>query len=1026
MSLLRKTALTLLIFQSAIFNLQSQIQTFPTNGAPNPNHNYYAFSNCTLHVDANTIIINATLLVRDGMIVEAAEKVKVPDGAVSVDLKGKHVYPSFIEMYSDYGMPENKPAPRNFFGGPQMESNIKGAYGWNQAIRADIDANRIFANNEAKADELRKMGFGTVLTSNKDGIVRGSGAVVLLNTQKKENENILKDKAAAFYSFNKGTSTQDYPSSLMGSIALLRQTYLDAQWYATNKNKTEYNLSLEAFNSLQSLPSVFEVSTKLNALRADKIGDEFKVKYIIKGSGDEYQRISDLDLANCRFIIPLNFPDAYDVEDPYDAELVSTADLKHWEMAPANAKFMQDNFIPFAITTADLKDKAKFWKNLRKAIQYGLNEKNALKTLTSIPAEMLGMSDKIGALKKGMLANFLITSKNVFEEGAVIYENWVGGTPYRLSDLNMPDIRGKYELSYGDSKYKIEIGGEADKLNSNINLKDTVKTNLTVSFKNNSAVFYFNKDSLTLVQCQLIYSAASNTFTGKVQSGNGVWYDAAMTRTGDFSEKKKDEKKKEVYQVGEVYYPFVSYGRPELKENMVQKYKNRLGAILVKTATVWTNDSTGILKDQDVYIIDGKIVRIAPNIDTPKGAFAKVIDGKGKHLTAGIIDEHSHIAISEGVNEGTQSSSAEVRIGDVVNCDDINIYRQLSGGVTCAHLLHGSANAIGGQTQLIKLRWGLPPEDMKYEKWDGFIKFALGENVKQSNWGDFNSVRFPQTRMGVEQVYYDYFTRAKEYAAKWKTFTESKDKLKIAPRKDLELEALVEILNKKRFITCHSYVKSEIDMLMHVADSMGFKVNTFTHILEGYKVADKMKAHGVAASTFSDWWAYKMEVMDAIPYNAALMTKMGLVTAVNSDDAEMGRRLNQEAAKAIKYGGLTEEEAWKLCTLNPAKMLHIDDKVGSVKVGKVADLVLWSDNPLSINAKAEKTIIDGIVYYDADEDAKLRQEIKKERARIILKMIKEKQNGANTQKPGPRRPRLYHCETMEDGTIEDAELRMQN
>lgn len=1019
MDLAKKLGLTLLVLQSAIFNLQSQIQTFPTNGAPNPNHNYYAFSNCTLHVDANTIINNATLLIKDGMIVEAAEKVKVPDGAVSVDLKGKHIYPSFIEMYSDYGMPENKPSPRNFFGGPQMESNIKGAYGWNQAIRADMDANRIFANNEVKAEELRKMGFGTVLTSNKDGIVRGSGAVVLLNTQKKENENILKDKAAAFYSFNKGSSTQDYPSSLMGSIALLRQTYLDAQWYATNKSKAEYNLSLEAFNALQALPSIFETSTKLNSLRADKIGDEFKVKYIIKGSGDEYQRISDLELANCRFIIPLNFPDAYDVEDPYDAELVSTADLKHWEMAPANAKFMQDNFIPFAITTADLKDKAKFWKNLRKAIQYGLNEKNALKTLTSIPAEMLGMSDKIGALKKGMVANFLITSKNVFEEGVVIYENWVGGTPYRMSDLNMPDIRGKYELSYGENKYKIEIGGEADKLNSNIILKDTSKTNLTVSFKNNSAVFYFNKDSLTLVQCQLTYNAASNSFTGKAQSGNGVWYDAIMTRTGDISEKKKDEKKKEVALTGEVYYPFVSYGRPELKENMTQKYRNRLGAILIKKATVWTNDTAGILKEQDVYVVDGKIVRIAPNIEATKGASAKVIDARGKHLTAGIIDEHSHIAISEGVNEGTQSSSSEVRIGDVVNCDDINIYRQLSGGVTCAHLLHGSANAIGGQTQLIKLRWGLAPEDMKYDKWDGFIKFALGENVKQSNWGDFNAVRFPQTRMGVEQVYYDYFTRAKEYAAKWKTFSESKDKLKIAPRKDLELEALVEILNKKRFITCHSYVKSEIDMLMHVADSMGFKVNTFTHILEGYKVADKMKAHGVAASTFSDWWAYKMEVMDAIPYNAALMTKMGLVTAVNSDDAEMGRRLNQEAAKAIKYGGLSEEEAWKLCTLNPAKMLHIDDKVGSVKVGKVADLVLWSDNPLSINAKAEKTIIDGIVYYDVDEDAKLREEIKKERARIILKMIKEKQSGANTQKPGPRRPRLYHCETMEDGTVEN-------
>jgi urease alpha subunit len=225
---------------------------------------------------------------------------------------------------------------------------------------------------------------------------------------------------------------------------------------------------------------------------------------------------------------------------------------------------------------------------------------------------------------------------------------------------------------------------------------------------------------------------------------------------------------------------------------------------------------------------------------------------------------------------------------------------------------------------------------------------------------------------------------------------------------------MFQIINKKRFITCHSYVQSEINMLMHVADSMGFKVNTFTHILEGYKVADKMKAHGVAASTFADWWAYKMEVNDAIPYNATLLTKMGIITSVNSDDAEMGRRLNQEAAKAIKYGGLTEVEALKLATLNPAKMLHIDDKVGSIKVGKIADLVLWSDHPLSIYAKVEKTIIDGIIYYDSEEDVKLREELAKERSRIILKMIAEKNKGVKVLKPTGKKQKLYHCETREE------------
>jgi hypothetical protein len=242
------------------------------------------------------------------------------------------------------------------------------------------------------------------------------------------------------------------------------------------------------------------------------------------------------------------------------------------------------------------------------------------------------------------------------------------------------------------------------------------------------------------------------------------------------------------------------------------------------------------------------------------------------------------------------------------------------------------------------------------------------------------------------------------------------------PRRDLDLEAILEILNKKRFITCHSYVQSEINMLMHVGDSMGFRVNTFTHILEGYKVADKMKKHGVGGSSFSDWWAYKMEVKDAIPHNAAILTKMGVVTAINSDDAEMARRLNQEAAKAVKYGGLTEEEALKLVTLNPAKLLHLDNRMGSIKPGKDGDVVLWTDNPLSIYAKVDKTIIEGTVYYDAQEDAKLREEIRKERARLIQKMLAEKNSGGQTQKPQMKKQKLYHCETMEEyGSEEETE-----
>jgi imidazolonepropionase-like amidohydrolase len=999
-------------------------ETFPVNGTSNKNHTVYVFANAKIIVDADETIDNGTMIIQDGMIKTIGTKIAIPAGAVVYDLKGKYIYPGLIDAYTNYGMPEPKRIPGPY---PQMESNIKGAYGWNQAVKPETEAVKMFVKDPKAADEYRRIGFCTVLTFQKDGIVRGSGAVVALGDNK-ENEMVISDKAAALYSFDKGTSSQDYPSSLMGAIALLRQTYLDAAWYRNDKTKKEYNISLDAFNNLQQLPQIFETTDKLNALRADKIGDEFKVNYIIKGSGNEYQRLDDIKASGCKFILPLNFPMAYDVEDAYDAMNVSLTELKHWEMAPVNPFAMEKYFIPFAITSSDLKEKKDFWKNLRKAVSYGLSEKQALNSLTTIPAEMLNVSDKLGKLKAGMIASFIITSGNMFDEKTILYETWVQGSQYRITDYNSIDVRGNYDFTYGPERmiHQLKIEGEPDKLKAVV-MTDTAKAPAAVNVSGNSITITFSpKDLNGTLRLSGEISTDPLRMSGKGQTPNGDWISWNATFTSEITTAvKKDTAKKEAMKFGQVIYPFTAYGKPLEEHDGFDKYihdfKTRYEAVLIKHVTVWTNEAEGVLKNQDVYITEGRIVRIADDIGAPKTAFAKVIDGTGKHLTAGIIDEHSHIALMS-VNEGTQASSAEVRMGDVINSEDINIYRQLSGGVTSAQLLHGSSNPIGGQSAIVKLRWGKSPEEMKFEKADGFIKFALGENVKQSNWGDANTIRFPQSRMGVEQVYYDYFTRAKEYDAKQKAFAALPDKAKASGtpfRRDLELEALAEILNKKRFITCHSYVQSEVNMLMHVADSMGFKVNTFTHILEGYKVADKMKAHGAGGSTFSDWWAYKMEVKDAIPYNAAIMNKMGIVTAINSDDAEMGRRLNQEAAKSIKYGGLTEEEALKLVTLNPARLLHVDNRVGSIKVGKDADLVLWSDDPLSVYAKVEKTLIDGQIYYDIDEDAKLRDDMRKERSRIIQKMIDEKKGGAPTQRPNIKKRQLFGCDSMQDDYLEE-------
>jgi imidazolonepropionase-like amidohydrolase len=797
----------------------------------------------------------------------------------------------------------------------------------------------------------------------------------------------------------------------MGSIALIRQTYLDAQWYKEGGATLEYNISLDAWNNLQTLPQLFEVKDKLSVLRAAEIADEFRLKYIVKGAGDEYQRISEIKSANVPLVIPVNFPDPYDMSDPYDALNITLREMKHWEMAPSNPAALEKANILFAFTASDLKEKKDFLKNVIKAINYGLTQEQALKACTKAPAEILGIDNLIGSLNKGMIANFIITSKNIFEKDNVIYENWVQGKRYIVKNYGPKDIRGNYELVIDNVKpLQLAVTGEVTNQQFNIQ-EDTIKTNVNFSFNQDqyNLQFELKKNSPKgLVRLTgTIDGDTLKTLSGNGQLSDGTWikWKTRFVSPSKF-EPKKDTAKIEKPTVGDLLYPNMAYG---FKELPVAK------TVLIKNATVWTNEPEGTLQNTDVLIQNGKISRVGKNIDAAAIKDVQVVDGTGKHLSAGIIDEHSHIAISGDVNECTQSVTSEVRIGDVVDCDDVNVYRQLAGGVTSAHLLHGSCNPIGGQTQLIKLRWGHAPEEMKFAGWDGFIKFALGENVKQSNWGDNNTIRYPQTRMGVEQVYMNAFTKAREYENEFKNYNtklKSNPKL-VKPRKDLELEALVEILNSKRFITCHSYEQSEINMLMHVADTFHFRVNTFTHILEGYKVADKMKKHGVGGSSFADWWAYKFEVYEAIPYNGKIMHDMGITVAINSDDAEMARRLNQEAAKAIKYGGVSEEEALKFVTLNPAKLLHIDNKTGSIKAGKDADLVIWSDNPLSVYAKVIQTYVDGIRYFDEETDKVNRDYITKERARLIQKMNAEKNKGASTQKPAQTLQVIKHCNDEE-------------
>ncbi|MBC7850629.1 MAG: amidohydrolase family protein [Chitinophagaceae bacterium] len=977
--------------------------TFPVNGVADKREGSYAFTNATIVKDGQTTLSNATLVIRDGKIVAIGTGIAVPKEAIVIDCKDKYIYPSFIDIYADYGIatPQRQGGGGGFGGPQQLNSNQKGAYGWNQALRTDIDGARLFAVDDPKAKVLRDQGFGTVLSHQKDGIARGTGVVVTLANEK-ENLVIVKEKASAHYSFSKGVSPQSYPASMIGSVALLRQTHIDGQWYKNNPAAEGVNLTMKYWTEQQSLPQIFDAGDKWAAIRADRIGDEFGVQYIIKGGLNEYQRINEIAATKASFIISLNYPQAMDVDDPNDARFVSLADMKHWELAPSNPSALEKANIQFCLTTADLRDPKQFTANLRKAIEAGLTEGRALESLTKTPANLLGVYDKVGSLETGKLANFIITSAPVFSDKAAILQNWIQGQKYSVKEDAWTAIAGTYSLELkapGQSQKSFKLDVKANNAASVIG-KDTVAGKFSFDGKMVKLSFAESKRSRNTIRLSGVSNGDVWQGTGEDSAGTKYLWVARFEKAG--VAKADSARKREPSKPGKLTYPMSAYGWEELPKQET---------LLIKNATVWTSEQDGKIEGADVLVKNGKIAQVGKNLSD---AGAKVVDGTGKHLTAGIIDEHSHIA-AFSINEGGQSVTSEVRMGDNLNPDDVNIYRQLSGGVTTSHILHGSANTIGGQTQLIKLRWGVNDEALKFQGWTGFIKFALGENVKRSSSTQGNT-RFPDSRMGVEQVLTDAFQRATDYQNAIKKATDEGKAKKAAAgsqwnsvRRDLELDALVEIMNKQRFITCHSYVQTEITYMMRVAEKYGFTVNTFTHILEGYKVADKMKAHGAAASTFADWWAYKMEVLDAIPQGPALMQRVGVNVAINSDDAEMARRLNQEAAKSIKYAGMSEEDAWKMVTINPATMLHVQDKVGSIKAGKDADLVLWSDNPLSIYAVAEKTIVDGIVYFDRERDLQLRKRTADEKNRIIQKMIGEKRAGLPTQAAQPSMEIMHTC-----------------
>ncbi|GAB5405626.1 MAG: amidohydrolase family protein [Aureliella sp.] len=971
-------------------------------------------------VDASSEPMVSDVLIVDGRIVQVGIDIGAPAGIDEIDLEGKYVYPALIDPFVEFEQTGFEPKAGH----------------WADGVTPELKMSAVGDFTESKLQQLRKAGFAIVLAAPSTGMIKGQSCVIATGDAPLE-QNMLRATAMQHMRlYPSRRSRENYPNSPMGAVALLRQTLSDTNWYVDAQRAVAADPSLEApeFNSSLvalsatvngSQSAIIDGPNELYAVRADRLAREFSLRAIIRGSGREYRRLDQIADTNRTFLIPVDFPDAPEVTSAEEIANTTLQDLMHWKLAPTNPRLVAESGLIFALTSDGLDSTGEFLANVRKAVDAGLSPDAALKAMTETPAKILGVEHLAGSITRGKLANLIVTNEPIFDDDAKVEETWVIGKRYRTAPSVNVDLRGEWDLVVGSESLEIdlEISGKLEKLKGTLETEadevadadDVPKPNsaeevansedhaddasedadeederstelkslnfngyqLTGSFNaadivskrsgvaTLSAALFGADDDYELAGSILWADGTSSQFAGRLeQDDDSDSDDLSASAHGDDSSESDEQSSDATDGVSEqlvvdVNYPLGAYGAAQQPQQAEW--------VLVKGATIWTSGPEGILENADLLVHNGVIDSVGVDLKAPNGA--TVIDAEGMHVSPGIIDCHSHMATDGGVNESGQAVTAEVRIGDFIDPGDINIYRQLAGGVTTSNILHGSANPIGGQNQVIKLRWGGTDEELKMTEAPQGIKFALGENVKRSSSDD--STRYPRTRMGVEQIMRDRFEAAKLYKAEhaeWKTTPSG-----LPPRRDYELEAIAEILDGTRWIHCHSYRQDEILAMLRTLDDYEVTIGSLQHILEGYKVADAMAEHGAMGSSFSDWWAYKFEVYDAIAYNGALMHEAGVVVSFNSDDRELARHLNHEAAKAVKYGGVSNEEALKFVTLNPAKQLRIEKWVGSLEPGKHADFVIWNRSPLSTLSMCMQTWVDGRKYFDREEDLKRRK-----------------------------------------------------
>ena len=1042
--------------------------TGPPNGPRSADPTWHALVNATVHPRPGEVLQHTTVVLRDGRVVsvEAAPAPRGDGGAPSApagpagarvwDCTGLHIYPGFIDAFVEVDAPAPDPAAPGVHWNPRVTPQ-----------RRALDGTGV---DERSAESLRKLGFTAAAISPRGGVFRGSGSVVSLARPATDSSTdrppvyrveayhavgIWRSGGGGFGGGGGGGGA-GYPNSQMGTIALIRQTLIDAGWQPEAR-KAGVSIAPNALDILapsNAAPLLFDTGDELETLRAAKIAAEFKRPAILLGSGTEFRRLDAIKGDGYPLIVPLALPRAPDVSSIAKAESVELRDMMTWEQAPTNPRRLDAAGLKVALTSSKLRDRAQFSENLAKSIRHGLTADRALAMLTTQPAELLGVSDRLGTIEPGKTANLIVADGDLFlpapaptssgdrpdasgektgdpsaekpaeepgdrpargERGGRggggrdikttrIRDVWIDGTRHEINAAPNAALTGTWAVTEFDGKpadpqapetprvvvddrnaVTVKVGDKQSRA-SNVQA-DRGRLSYTYDDKpfggSGVVIDQVTVESDTMVGLSHLASGDLHRWQAKRQAaeaaekpdgpGNPPAPDAAIAAIPETSG-----------------YPFGPYA--------VEQPPGQPALLIIWGGTVWTSGPAGVVENGEVEVRAGKIAYVGAARGDKAAAQARAsefkdgaavfVDATGKHVTPGIIDCHSHTGITGIVNEGTQACTAEVRIEDVTNPDAINWYRQLAGGVTAVNSLHGSANPIGGQNCVNKLRWGVVhPDQMHFDGAKPGIKFALGENVKRSNsqTPPTDDARYPTTRMGVEAIIRDRFQAAREYAAARTNGHNGST----PQRRDLELEALAQILAGERLVHCHSYRQDEILMLARLAQEFGFRIGTYQHNLEGYKVADAVRDSALGASIFSDWWNYKVEVQDAIPQAGPIMWEVGNVVSYNSDSDELARRLNVEAGKAVRYGGLKPEEALKFVTINPAIQLAVDNRIGSLEPGKDADIAIWSGAPLSSLSRCETTYVDGREYFSLAQDAKARDTIAAERRRLLQKLLAE-------------------------------------